>query len=274
MHVLLAPLVAGVGAGRPCLIVYHIGKAGGESIHAWVVRAGLKLWTHYDRGDDEIFARPSDRPKGTRQLVHDADVIMGHFTPASDRRGRFVDALRRRNFTRRCAEWTILRDPLDLQASMLAYLYGRHPDVWNDCLAAPTLDGDGPCTHRTQYRRHPMLRDCLCHTFDGQMDHWNTYNFKATHSTGPWPPPCRYESAQRALEALDGVGFTESMNESVIQPWVRHLGLSDRAPPYEATHATRSNRGFDALSTQIQRTIAETSRDDILLYRWARRRRA
>jgi len=252
---------------RPCLIVYHIGKAGGESLHRWAENAGLRLWTHYGKGGLEIFDRPSDRgtSKTWSRSVHDADVIMGHFVPRS-RSGSFTDALQARNFTRKCQQWTILRDPLDLQASMLAYLYPGREDAWKDCLLNLWLEGDGPCQSNEQRGRHPFLHSSMCHSFDGQLDHWNRYNYDRDRG---WPPTCQIHQAQQSLNNLNSVGFTEDM-VSTIAAWAELFGLPTKATSWYAhTHVTKNNHGFGNLSANVQMAIVETSREDIILYRWA-----
>jgi hypothetical protein len=49
----------------PCLIVYHVSKAGGESLHKWFADNKLKLWTHYGHKNDSFALKyASDRMRG------------------------------------------------------------------------------------------------------------------------------------------------------------------------------------------------------------------
>ncbi len=82
------------GLPRPCLILYHVGKAGGETLHQWFPSRGLKLWTHYGSAVGkraDIFTQRGDRgpyAPGRAPFVWEADVIMGHFRPESAEMGK------------------------------------------------------------------------------------------------------------------------------------------------------------------------------------------
>ena len=64
------------------------------------------------------------------------------------------------------------------------------------------------------------------------------------------------------------------VQEPTLAAWRRLFGLpaANGSELYTHDHATRKNRGFLGLPTSTQMAIIDMSREDILLYRWARRK--
>ena len=108
----------------------------------------------------------------------------------------------------------------------------------------------------------------MCHTFDGQNDHWNHYDYQRDRG---WPPTCRIDRAQQSLNGLTGVGFIENI-EPTLAAWLHFFGMSAQAGSslYAHSHKTSGNHGFQNLSARVQMAIVQTSREDVILHRWAR----
>ena len=74
--------------------------------------------------------------------------------PSYGEYGGVLQALETQGFTRKCAQWTMLRDPLDLQTSHLHFLYGDLEYFWEKCLVNPTVHEAGPCAESSLKQAH------------------------------------------------------------------------------------------------------------------------
>lgn len=247
------------------------------SLHQWFVDRGLKLWTHYpsSRTDQAFLAPPSDRPAGfpERVMLEDADVIMGHFGP-NYTDGQLLEELRVAGFQRKCQEWTVLREPLDLVTSLRYYTYpGMDDDTFIDCISPSRGGGHrssaGPCKdwtledihghgHELRPGRHFGLHNGMCIQF--------TDVYMRAFDGADWHP-CDLESAKNTLLGFDGVGFLDDMIPT-LNAWEALFGLTRTAKP-KHSHRTRGNTGFDLLRDDIKHAIVQHNADDIILYHWA-----
>ena len=149
-----------------CLIIYHVPKTAGQTLTEWAERkAGLKVWRQAQTLHHGQY-RLSQRE---RQLLAQADVIIGHFSPAPSKLAQrwrshptFASFLKAHNFTRRCHQWTLLREPRARVASALFFHNHRvnasrimpsQLDILLDC-----FDDSAPrCT-----RSHEICPESVC----------------------------------------------------------------------------------------------------------------
>ena len=261
------------GAGRTCLIVYHVGKSGGEMLHHWFLNQGLKLWTHYGRGDSDIFQLPSDRfLKGTSPLfIHEADVIMGHFRPYS-KQGSFLDILAANNVIMdnvNCYQWTVLRDPLDRAYSLVKYL---HP-------MAPYVDGENEQEYGDNvlsYQAHQirLVEEVYNHSLAvmfGTGYHWNLYYDPAAQVLTTVDDVSLTEDVKNNMLRLDGVGFLHEI-EFCFLAWQKMFLLpSSDVNVFKRNELNVNPRGdsFDSLSADFQKAIIISNPYDMILFKWA-----
>ena len=226
-----------------CLIFYHVPKAAGSALGDWLRKRGLRAFAFYHPLPDPL---PPTLPG-----LHSADVIMGHFSPVDAPRALVppfspqqqharIRSLRaflgRYNFTRRCHEWTILREPLARVTSALFYqnehaltgrpLEGGSLETILDCLATHGKRGErlsrfggGPCGARSpnSISRHPSGRKAdyvndMCRRF-GRPPHWNSYEDAYEYANRS--AACDAGAALETFRSLDGIGFTHALNASL-----------------------------------------------------------
>jgi len=197
---------------HPCLVVYHIPKAGGGSLHKWFVNNGLRLWTNYDTRTEtmsDYVASAGDRDPSVVKF-DEADVYMGHWAAFGAARFREI-------FPRHCKHWTILRDPIQRAWSQLRFTITMHYKeacctsqtyAWaKRCLACAKTGCKGcPWPHEYQNSTCRML---------SAPGHWDMYNKAYAQD---WQNSCNLSQALQHLTLLDGVGFLENM-ESTLQSW-------------------------------------------------------
>ncbi len=252
----------------PCLIVYHVGKSGGETLHYWFLNQGLTLWTHYGSGGGEIFDLPSDRAfEGASAVsIHEADVIMGHFRPFS-KQGSFIDILSSHNVTdRKCHQWTVLRDPLERAYSLVKYLH-RFPSSSQD-------EEDTYEKYQTQqvHLLETIYNNSLSVMF-GTGAHWNLYH----------DPSARLKTSaeiisladvKRNMMKLDGVGFLHDL-EFCYLAWQQLFnlpaagGVNERVFTRIEMNVNSRGDSFNSIPLEFQTSIILSNMYDIIVYRWA-----
>ena len=200
---------------------------------------------------------------------------MGHWRPWN-KGGSFVEALLANGFTRRCAQWTVLRDPLDRAASLLIFLYGRQQltSFLMDCIdATHRVQSQGLCQNGTRNydSRHPLLRNGMCSQFGIAAPHWNTYTTdRAADTHLGWSEEyCDLAAAKATLEKLDGIGWLDDTTP-MLRAWAEYFGLPP-ATPAELPHVHATGSSFDRLDEPLQKLILRHNIVDVLLYRWALR---
>jgi hypothetical protein len=264
-----------------CIILYHVAKSGGTSLHDWFASNGLKLWSHYGTGNltNQLHLR-GDR--GNRMRLEDAHVIMGHLRPRVANTS-FLQMLRAANFRKDCAQWTVLREPYSRVVSLLWFQYPRHANrnmsaqeaLWADCVdAEERLTSPGPCIHsiglgsRRQVR-NPQLRNGMCSQFSNVAAHVQMYN--DIREPGWQEEYCSLASAKSTLASLN-IGFLEDIN-TTLEAWSNYFQLSptkrlQRLNPTDPSITTRSHSrpklpALDAI-------IRSHNQADALLYQWVK----
>jgi hypothetical protein len=196
--------------------------------------------------------------------LENADIIMGHFRPQSVQ-GSFVEALRNNNnFTRHCAEWTMLRQTPARVTSTLHFFWAKERNH-TGCVEAHSRDPLAPC--RKFF--HPMhLRDLLhngvCRYFTPTAPHWHMFEHPSL--------TCNVSGAIGVLSKLDYVGLMEESSHyydklnqffGIVKP-LAHKGSTNIH-----THKNRRKiKRFEEFSDRLQGAILRTNADDLLIDNW------
>lgn len=259
----------------PCLIVYHVGKSGGETLHYWFLNQGLTLWTHYGSGGGEIFELSSDRfiDGAPKVSIHEADVIMGHFRPFSNQ-GSFIDIMSSHNVTdRKCHQWTVLRDPFERAYSLVNYLHPfpsspQEKEEEDDA----TADIDVNIEHQARqvHLIETVYNNSLSVMF-GTGAHWNLYHDPSVRVTTS-AEDISLAEVKRNMKQLDGVGFLHDI-EFCYLAWQQLFGLSAEGGinKFARIEKNVNSRGdsFNSIPLKIQKSIISSNMYDIIVYRWA-----
>jgi hypothetical protein len=112
----------------PCLILYHVPKTAGQSLSEWFQQQrkadGRRL-----RVAELYAALDKVTPAALEALSSNPDVLMGHWSPAPSHTNKpdtyptLRSYLTAHNFTRRCSQWTVLREPRARVASVRVTRY-------------------------------------------------------------------------------------------------------------------------------------------------------
>jgi hypothetical protein len=227
-----------------CLIMYHVPKCGGTSLHRFFNDNGLKLWTHYGTLDPNSPPPYSDRGHAVSFLS--ADVYMGHWTPA------FKHILRDRfGMKRNCYEATVLREPYDRVASALFF---HHSGYTQEQLIG--LMKEGPVRETIEYYNDE------CRRFGSAENVWDTYS-QAYKNENLAKASCNASAAVRRLSELDFV-FSTSNFRNILDTLGALFGLKDiKLPP--VLNGSKSP-GFKQLLPELQRLISSGNEKDMEVF--------
>jgi hypothetical protein len=227
-----------------CLIMYHIPKCGGTSLHRFFNDNGLKLWTHYGTLDPNSPPPYSDR--GYAGSFLSADVYMGHWTPD------FKQILRDKfGMNRNCYEATVLRTPYERVASALFF---HHPGYSQDQLVG--LMKQGPVRETIEYYNDE------CRRFGGADNVWDTYS-QAYKNDNMAKASCNASAAVRRISELDFV-FSTSDYRGILGTLGTLFGLKDiKLPPIMNASP---NPGFNQLLSELQRLISAGNERDMEVF--------
>lgn len=253
----------------PCLIVYHISKSGGESLHRWFTDNNVKFWTHYHPSNELRPKYPTLNPKSDRGphcKFTAADVYMGHWAPEVTQ-----DLLAKDRLKRKCYEVTLLRNPLERTASQLFYswrgvtqagLIGNlRPQKQNSSLNHPDPSKAGFGHDVRWYSNH------ICRQFSGLTKTYNVYDKKYGDDLNT---TCDVARARAGLLRMDFVGFIEDIGK-----FVNTLADMLEMPKTGRKSLKRKNKSenpsFKKLMPELQQIIRKFNDEDAKLYAWAAR---